>query len=273
MDQFYLTLPSNSSMKYYPDNTVANYVTQLPRVVHLDGEWEVAVVEILYPCSFLTIDDSSYIYLNTYKESEYAALTVINAQPEEEKNPTIYIPSMVVCKLKPGTYSSVREVVKMINNDAALKDLVTFNYDRTTEKVEIKCKDHVLQIELTERLALQFGFDPNETDLKTNNTSIRPASLHLGLPQHIYAYCNVVEPQFIGDTMAPLLRIINVDTTGYLYGANKQVQFTAPHYVTVMKSNFESLEIDLRTSTGARVPFQFGTSSVKLHFRKKLTTR
>jgi hypothetical protein len=34
---FYVTLPSDSSEKYYPDNTVARFVTRLPETVRFDG--------------------------------------------------------------------------------------------------------------------------------------------------------------------------------------------------------------------------------------------
>lgn len=77
-----------------------------------------------------------------------------------------------------------------------------------------------------------------------------------------------MEPQLIGDAMAPLLQIINIDTVYYVYGANKYVQFSIPHYVPLKKSFFESLEIDLRDHTDSLLPFHFGTSCVKLHFRK-----
>ena len=40
MNPFNLTLPSNSSMNYYPNNTLANYVTNLPYSFDLPGEWE-----------------------------------------------------------------------------------------------------------------------------------------------------------------------------------------------------------------------------------------
>ena len=49
MSQFYLTLPSNSSMDYYPDNTVARYTTKLTNTVELEGEWEVGLTEISFP--------------------------------------------------------------------------------------------------------------------------------------------------------------------------------------------------------------------------------
>ena len=49
MSGFYLTLPSNSSMDYHPENTLTNFVTRLPTVIDLEGSWEVALMEIQYP--------------------------------------------------------------------------------------------------------------------------------------------------------------------------------------------------------------------------------
>ena len=48
-DDFYLVLPSNSSMSMYPNNTLAHYVTNLPRRIILSGEWECGLTEIHYP--------------------------------------------------------------------------------------------------------------------------------------------------------------------------------------------------------------------------------
>jgi hypothetical protein len=48
------------------------------------------------------------------------------------------------------------------------------------------------------------------------------------------------------------------------------VMFENPHYLPVLKNEFEFLELDLRDDTGRSIPFQFGTSCVKLHFRKAL---
>jgi len=43
-----MTLPSNSSMDYYPQNTVAQYTTKLNGQIELDGEWEVGLTEISF---------------------------------------------------------------------------------------------------------------------------------------------------------------------------------------------------------------------------------
>jgi len=46
MSRYYLTLPSNSSVDYYAQNTVAQYTTKLDRLIEFHGEWEVGLTEI-----------------------------------------------------------------------------------------------------------------------------------------------------------------------------------------------------------------------------------
>ena len=61
MTHFYMTLPSNASMKIYPNNTVAKYTTQLPTNIELDGEWEVALTEIMYNNSGGILVESDFV--------------------------------------------------------------------------------------------------------------------------------------------------------------------------------------------------------------------
>jgi len=49
MSQFYIRLPSDSSMNIYPNNTVAHFNKKLAERIHLDGEYDVALTEIIYP--------------------------------------------------------------------------------------------------------------------------------------------------------------------------------------------------------------------------------
>ena len=53
--EFYVTLLSNSSMQYFPDNKTSNFVTKLPRTLQLDGEWEVGLAEIVYSHAWYNI--------------------------------------------------------------------------------------------------------------------------------------------------------------------------------------------------------------------------
>jgi hypothetical protein len=48
-DYFFVTLPSDCSAQYYPNNTVARFVTKLPETVRLEKQYEMALAEIIYP--------------------------------------------------------------------------------------------------------------------------------------------------------------------------------------------------------------------------------
>ena len=53
--EFYVTLPSNSSMQYFPDNKTSNFVNKLSRTLQLDEDWEVGLAEIVYPHTWYNI--------------------------------------------------------------------------------------------------------------------------------------------------------------------------------------------------------------------------
>jgi hypothetical protein len=55
-DHFYLTLPSDTSAAYYPNSTIAHYVTKLPERIHLDGDYKVGLSEIVCPHSWYNVD-------------------------------------------------------------------------------------------------------------------------------------------------------------------------------------------------------------------------
>ena len=61
MDSFFITLPSNASMKVYPKNTQTEYTTQLKQAIELDGSYEVAMAQIHYSPNILV--NIGYFYL------------------------------------------------------------------------------------------------------------------------------------------------------------------------------------------------------------------
>jgi hypothetical protein len=81
----------------------------------------------------------------------------------------------------------------------------------------------------------------------------------------LYVYCDILENTPVGDTEAPLLRI--VDTTGE-YGTNIHRTFDPPRYVPVQRKTFDSIEIDIRANDGSPVAFEGGRSIVTVHFRR-----
>ena len=63
-NSFYVTLPSNSSMNYYPNNTLTHYTTKLKLPLELNTKYEVALTEIIYPFNFKYRKDGSIIFYN-----------------------------------------------------------------------------------------------------------------------------------------------------------------------------------------------------------------
>jgi len=278
-DQFYLTLPSNSSMDYYPQNTTANYITHLASTVDLtNGEWEIALVEAHYPCTFETVSENDaqiFVYTShpiadkeasaasrKRRSADAAAFLTTFVGPKDK------VVSVETMQLAPGNYKTIFELISALNKLPFMNDYAMFKYEARSDKVEIATDETVMQIVLSPGLAIMLGFDPTETDLKTNNRSVRPVDILATVPAHMYVYCDLVEPQMVGDTLAPLLKIVNMDTIAYKYGAHKQVHFNDPHYLPLVKGAFESVEVDLRDIKGDRLRFQFGASCMKLHLRR-----
>lgn len=52
MNNFYVTLPSNSSMNVFPNNTKSNFTTLLSQAIQLNGDYEVALTNVSFPSRF-----------------------------------------------------------------------------------------------------------------------------------------------------------------------------------------------------------------------------
>ena len=101
--------------------------------------------------------------------------------------------------------------------------------------------------------------------LMSGVTSSRPVDLFN--INTIYVYSDIGQYQLIGDTQAPLLGILPVE------GSHKQQRFWsfAPaYYVPVNKSYITTIEIQLCTDIGDKIPFDTDSCVVtRLHFRRK----
>lgn len=249
MRDFYVTLLSNSSMTYFPLNTTANFCTQLPKIIHLDGEWEVALTELQFPCSLTTVNEGENII---YVKSNIASGEYV----------------MKKTKIEAGNYTKLEDLVTALNANSLLINKVVFTMNRTSQKIGIAIQDKsMIELKMSAKLCLQLGFPP-DTNLCDVRESRHPANVLLGLPFQLMIYCDIIEPQIIADVFARVLRIAVIENRRYLYGTQQIQMFSPPHYVPVLKREFESIETDIRAPTGERVPFLFGTVSIKLHFKK-----
>jgi hypothetical protein len=74
-NQFYVYLPSDSSITHFPENTVSSFRTYLPQTLNLSGKnWYVALHSIVYSTdinfdSNSNIKDEIFVYTNFVKPS------------------------------------------------------------------------------------------------------------------------------------------------------------------------------------------------------------
>ena len=243
--EFYVTLPSNSSMEYFPDNKTSNFVTKLSRTLQLDGEWEVGLAEIDYPHTWYNIREgknSVEIYApdNLYLVFKTAEFSI-----------------------QPGYYEKVQDVINALRK-AGLANLsdVDLSYDDTSKRVTVKCGRRVV-VKLRGDIARMFGF--------LNDTTIRASDekgFTLALPetgnQYFYVYTDIIKSQYHGDVVVPVLRTVTVKGE---HGSYVSKNFEGPHYVPLNKKFFDTISINIRDEAGDLVAFEHGKVIITLHFR------
>ncbi|KAG8226563.1 hypothetical protein J437_LFUL004735 [Ladona fulva] len=240
-------------MTVFKDNTTTRFTTLLPKSISLDGSWECGLVEIHFPMTL---------------ENVYGNNREIKIHSHCETKPN-FIETGELCERIPsGHYESIGEIVLAINKALSSVDLeekIVLTWE-TNRRVTIHSGPKV-SLHVSSLLALQLGFEPG-IDSVHQRKSIRKPDLLLGYPSQIYVYCDIVEQELIGDVVSPLLRIVSSNANLDNFGQDVVHVFSRPFYLPVMKREFETIEVDLRTHSGEPLPFLYGTSVIILHFRR-----
>jgi hypothetical protein len=277
MTHFYLTLPSNSSSKFYPSNTLANYLTRLQAPISLVGEWEVALTELIFPRSWYT-----------YKGG-HAEIKITCCGCELPPAPDMPIlPYTVEITLGAGYYGNTSDLVKAINGainrtfspppiyqhvppkrlETIAHQTPKLTYDELKNRMTIFLPPYV-DVEFSSTLCSRLGISRDQNPFRNYEAvSINYKGTNVCDPQgdvhSMYVYCDILEYIPIGDTKAPLLRIVETK------GANGEVQhrsFDHLRYVPIQKKQFDTIEIDIRNGFGEKMPFEGGQVTATLHFR------
>ncbi len=240
--QFYLHLPSNSSMGVFPLNTLTEYRVQLPQRMRLSGDWEVALTELQYPHSWKNVreeDNWNRIYFED-----------VSAPDEMPK----------ICIVAVGHYTSLESVIQAINQQLGpnFKN-IRLTYDKLSRKVTLKAGPNIKCI--FNEIGEMLGFESNKLYTGTV-TAPREADLENGF-HNLYIYCDVIQAQLVGDSQVPLLRIVPVEGND---GERVTRAFVNPQYLPVSRSEFDTLEVNIKRDTGEKVPFETGRVLVTLHF-------
>lgn len=141
-----------------------------------------------------------------------------------------------------------------------------FKYDHGVKRVYAITDRRLLHFAiLSRKLKYMLGYHADDTLNQRKAVARFPPDMRGGVDS-LYVYCDLIENQLVGDCRTNLLRIVPV--RGQYNDIVNEI-FTAPHYVPVLKKQFETVEISIKTDQDRLVPFQFGKSIVKLHFRRR----
>ena len=275
MKNFYMTLLSNSSMDYYPENRTSSFTVQLPRYMYLDGLWEVALTEIQYPYTFSNVEeDQTEINLQTIDITDEFIEWWSNTEdrttpPFEKKWSTHYI--------TPGYYSDIKDIVAEINDTIAVETTQPMFFAYNERAHRVKSENNVIEVsrkwihtcKLSPRLGLQLGFQPNKAILGRGLHAQHVVNSGV-IPDKMLIYCDILEPQLFGDSWGKVLRLINTNAGNNqpYFGQACSVNFNVPQYTPVQQKHFESITIDIKDIEAKLMPFAYGTLTVKLHFRR-----
>ena len=218
-DEFYLTLPSNSSKTYFDKQDASHYFTKLHGNVRLDpSEWVVGLAEISYPATYDNIP-----------VCEFTAELHVPDKPDAGHRSR--------CAVRAKHYISPQDLINdwlrgFISHPNYLyyrgKRKIRLAYDKISERVTFSFdeSDHVLK--LSHPLAHVLGFreeDGVPYEKADGSGGIRiPKEIHRSEPtvnvraHHpvnvdrlilvIYVYCDLIERQQVGDSYVQLLRTL-----------------------------------------------------------------
>jgi len=247
-------------MHYYPNNTVTRYTTRLENAISLSGDWEVGLVEIQYQ--------------HTWFNLERGEGRVTYTQAVEVRGKLTHLQNSL--RLTPGYYDSTTDLIQMINdhirdtaNNFELASFTKFQYNAITKRVTADIHKGT-SVHFSPTLGSMLGLGVRQNPIiNTDETSLQwsannACDINRGFSS-IYVYCNVLEHIPVGDTKAPLLRIVHLSGKS---GDNVHVTYEKPLYVPLQQKSFDSIEIDLRSDFGNSIPFQYGKAIVTLHFRR-----
>jgi len=248
MSSFYVTLPSNSSMDCYPDNSVARFTTKVNCAIELEGDWEVGLTELSFPSDVENVLDGHCYYTIRVEDRFFRKIT-----------------------LDAKHYASIRDLVREMNAKQQMSigevDLfVGFFVSNGKIGMTFEYQSQVkVSVEFSPDLARLSGLRSDETYVTGEDViSEREPNLSSNI-RSVYVYCDLLEHVPVGDTKAPLLRI--VDKSIELEGNVHRV-FNPTLYVPLQKKCFDTEDIDMMVDTGDPVPFLSGKSFVVLEFRR-----
>ena len=136
---------------------------------------------------------------------------------------------------------------------------------------KITCSEFSHQLHLSKKLPKILGFENTNSIFireKESVVSHGPSHLSNGLPYMLMIYSDICKPYVTGDVQSRLLRVVSLNIDDCTYGSTRFKSFSPPMYIPLLYNSFQTIKIDIRDQSGCAIPFDYGTVTVTLHFKK-----
>ena len=246
---FYITLPSESSKKLFPENNPSEYIVRLPRWIQLKGEWEIGLHSIAYT-SWNVIQPLDGTISYTYPDN---GTTKTGTGGKTRKH-----------------YSSVEEYVDSINEslkESNVNNEIGFTIGLNGKVTVSLATGYKVRLRREQGIVLGFmNFEDSAETYYIEDTDTGSYKANLYRETNIHVYCDIVQSQIVGDKMAPLVAVVPCQKSTETYETLYAVENI--HYIPVQTKSFQNIKVHLRSSTDEPIPFEHGRATITLHLRR-----
>ncbi|GFU51754.1 uncharacterized protein TNCV_1202901 [Trichonephila clavipes] len=226
-------------MHFFPEIKISHFKTQLPSPVCLNGEWEVGLSETIYPHSWLNLNETNNYFL--YKVGDGN------------------ISSTVKRTIDVGCYETMLDIISAVQLALPKNpNRFTIIYNKATKRVKVNAvQGSSLHLEYLGEL---LGFKRNAIIIGNMKSEfVADAWSNFSV---FYVYSDLISPQIVGDTHAPLLQIV---LTKGKDGETISQYYDRPQYLPLVRHSFQTIQSELRLNSGDFVPFERGPVNLFLH--------
>ena len=251
-------------MANYPQNTMANFTTELYEPLQMNGlSYEVALVEITIPIIESHDAISGTLEIERIKDGRRVIIE--------------FAASAYEGKMFADFYDDLNSKCFDALNDLGFVVQIEFKrkiFEYKNEYVDMSNLPDGVRLYMYGNIADVLSLDKS-TDWRRmiiNKKTIgyarlnRLASLLKPLPDSIYVYSDIIEYQHVGDGYKQLLRNVHIQQTL----SKQNIIYDYPHYVPVsIRNTIPKIQISIKDGNNTLIPFKSGIDKViaKLHFR------
>ena len=163
-------------------------------------------------------------------------------------------------------YEYVTSIKKSLEEAHVTDDEIRFKFELNGKVTITLSPGYKVYLRREQAIVLGFMTFDGSTEVKEiAKTETGPYVANLHRETNIYVYCDIVQPQIVGDKTVPLLGIVpcqkTTETYETLYAAENI------HYIPIQTKSFQKVKIHLRSSTNESIPFEYGRATITLHLK------